>query len=252
MGDGSRLTRPSPEPGESSLPIEALQNALGIDQASDDSNSNGGGSWRLASLRRKLEEGQRVRVLAIGASNTAMFAPACQDAGCEASAHEPMESVRRRFEALAERHGALRNAQPDWLVRLLLTLHRQYPAAPLLGVAQAYGGFDPKMVAMCLADFLEGATPFKALGPACRTPAGASGNSGAPTASDAYASASACSDDLPDLLILDFAIYAGKKPLLSYLSSIEKLMRYLWPHVTAAHPPCLTLTLCCYCTHLRS
>lgn len=38
---------------------------------------------------------------------------------------------------------------------------------------------------------------------------------------------------MPDLLILDFAIFAGKRPTLAYLVSLEKLLRFLHQKDTA-------------------
>ena len=270
-GSGTQVSKAQPRPGESSLPINALIGAVehaanhkggmwtpgakgstlqGKREASDGwiAPSLTGGA-RMASLRAKLTAGRRVRILAIGASNTAMFAPACVDAGCEIGAREPSEVVHRRLQGLADRHGALGRGQPDWLVRLLLTLHARYPDTPLLGVAQAYGGLDPKTVASCLADFLEGGRPFVSLSPRCKTAANSSESASSASASSAAVpsssaavpsssvvsslSSSSCSDAVPDLLLLDFAIFAGKRPTLSYLVSLEKLLRFLYPKDTA-------------------
>ena len=249
-GDGTRLVEPLPPPGESSLPMDALLGATGgasrnlLKEVKEGAASGGrmaaagrvggdagadatrlgelleSGGTRMHGLRRKLETGRRVRILAIGASNTAMFAPACADDGCECATHEPLDEVAKRLSGLASRHGALGRGQPDWLVRLVLTLHKRYPSSPKLAVAQAYGGLDPKTVASCLADFLEGSRSFVAHDPLCATDA-------------PEAAPPSCSDAVPDLLVLDFAIFAGKRPTLSYLVSLEKLLRFLHPKDTA-------------------
>jgi hypothetical protein len=222
-GSGTRLAEPMPPAGVSSLPLAALHSASGDGRESGGVGGEGGDTSavsgdRMAALHSKLRRGERVRVLAIGASNTAMFAPACVEDGCVAHAHEPLDAVAARWQKRASQHGALGASQPDWLMRLLLTLHTRYPASPLLGVAHAYGGLDPKTVASCLADFLESSRPWASLEQNCTH---------------------GCSDAFPDVLILDFAIYAGKQPDLNYLTSLEKLLR----HVHGAHTVVLLLNM---------
>ena len=221
-GSGTRLVTKAPPAGESSLPLEALLAAVG--QLHAGAPAAGAGA-KMARLRAKLREGRHVRILAIGASNTAMFAPACVEDGCEIKAHEEQDAVAARLTMRAAQHGALGRSQPDWLVRLLLVIHRRYPSASLLGVAQAYGGLDPKSVASCLADFLESGRPFVTQQPRCRACADTS-------AKPFVSGCRECSDAIPDLLILDFAIYAGKGPDPKYLASIEKLLRFV--HTTNA------------------
>ena len=227
--NGTRLDLPMPMPGDASLPVEALLSGVAASGAARDARG------RMALLRAKLRSGRRVRILAIGASNTAMFAPGCADHGCEVNAHESDDAVRERLAAQAAARGALGRQQSDWLVRLLLVLHRKYPAAPLLGVAQAYGGLDPKSVAGCLSDFLEGSRPFVALestdplGRCPETRAEPGGCCDRPPHDPPHPGARGCTDAVPDLLVIDFAIFAGKTPDRTYLLSLEKVLRHLWP-----------------------
>lgn len=211
-GSGTRLTEPVPPIGHASLPADAL--ARGVLSGSMP-NDKAVPRSRLEAVRAKLQAGERVHILLIGSSNSALFGSICRD-GCRCDGPESEAIVRERFDRQAQRVYSW--SQADWFSRFIQTLHRRYPQADIVAQSSGYGGLSPMSVASCPSDFLEGLAAFdpRKLGDVHDS---SSSETSKPTR--------------PDLLVLDFAVYAGFVPDSRYIDAFEKLLRYLWPTSTA-------------------
>ena len=119
----SVLRVPVPEPGISSLPATALARSVG---------SSARRSWRFQALLNKLERNETIRVVAVGASNTAMFAETCSGVGgrrvCKIPPNLPLAALDERLAARARALNKMPGA--DWLARFATVLHRRWPGAP--------------------------------------------------------------------------------------------------------------------------
>ena len=198
--ESASLPVPPPSPGVSSLPRDALQRSVG----------GATGSARLAGFLSKLERNETVRVVAIGASNTAMFAESCSGGGgrkaCTVESHTDAATLATRLAERARKLGKVPGA--DWLARLLRVIHARYPGAPLIFRTIGYGGMGPRTVASCTADFFDVGSPVGS-GP------------------------SSPESRRADLAIVDFAIFGGLVPFAQDWHAFETLLRSIWSSGTA-------------------
>ena len=130
--ESDRLVVPPPTPGVSSLPVDALQRSVG----------GAAGSWRFNDFISKLERNETVRIVAVGASNTAMFAETCSGGGgrktCTIDANTDAAALASRLAERARKLGKVPGA--DWLARLVRIVHAHHPGARLIVRTIGYGG----------------------------------------------------------------------------------------------------------------
>ena len=121
-----------PSPGTSSLPIDALLRSAGGSSR----------SWRFEEFISKLERNATVRIVAVGASNTAMFAEGCSGGGgrkaCTIEANMNAASLAERLAERAHKLGKMPGA--DWLSRFVRIVHARHPGAAQIVRTIGYGG----------------------------------------------------------------------------------------------------------------